>query len=92
MNVRELAASLAAARVPASWYAIYARRPGSGDVYAVVGSDHLSDQGGMILSPNPDGRWQVDIRERGTERVDATFASEDEACRWFHDELIKMAS
>jgi hypothetical protein len=57
-----------------------------------VSSANLTDEGGMILGQDSGGQWQVHIRERGSERVHATFASEDEACRWFNDELKKMAS
>ena len=46
----------------------------------------------MILSQDVGGQWHVRIRERGSERLDGTFSSEDAACRWLNDELVKMAS
>lgn len=87
MNISDLVAALDAAQVSRRLYAVYGRKSVGGAVYAVVDSDDLSDEGGLILSQNRNGEWVVEVRERGTQRMKARFSSEDEACRWMRHNL-----
>jgi hypothetical protein len=88
VNAEELAVALAGVGVSKRDYALFGVRPGSGAVYVVVDRKQLSRAGGLLLVPQKDGTWTIDISERGTQTTWRTFPREDAACRWMFDYLL----
>jgi hypothetical protein len=68
------------------------RRAGVPDgLYEVAGlHDGPSTGDGFDFLEERDGEWVVGAVERGRRGVVARFHSEDEACRFFYDRLVRM--
>lgn len=82
MNVSELLAALQQAGVSERMYGIV------GD----TASGGQSGEGSLYLEQAPDGRWVQGGYERGVSTPERWFDSEDEACRYVYEALLRAAN
>jgi hypothetical protein len=70
----ELQKELEAARVHSNGYSIWGNQP---------------REEAFVLEKEPDGRWSVYLSERGLKVGLCYFPSEDSACRYFLDQMVR---
>lgn len=68
------------------------RRAGIADgLYEIVGLHRAAHPGTEFsFLEERDGEWVVGVEERGRRGTIARFRTEDEACRFFHDRLVRI--
>ncbi|PJN22059.1 hypothetical protein CG736_30040 [Kitasatospora sp. CB02891] len=80
MNHRQLMAALREAGVPDRQYGLQVRD---------LPSSEYIQESIPVLVDHRDGRWTIDVWERGEHWVEASFDSEEEACDHLYAKFVR---